>query len=152
MVNHVCKYYSIRTGNIAFGCDGLSALQQCFNPSWRISPNTPHYNLISATRSALKQSPIKWHWHHILGHQDQVKNQQELSTFEVLNIQMDNKAKWWWETISQAKLKPHNLTIPREGWAIWLNHCKLATFSCEVFDTHSTQYQYSNKYGNNPRN
>jgi len=103
MVQHICTYYSITTGGIQISCDGLSALQQCFNQNLRFSPNSSHYDLILAIHNSLAHSPIHWHWTHILGHQDEVKTKTKLSTLKVLNIQMDAKAKLWWQQLSQVK-------------------------------------------------
>jgi len=66
----------------------------------------------------------------------------DLLHLEVLNIQMDTNAKWWWETLSQAQHHPILSLIPGERWSIWLNWCKLATFNQTIFDLH-TQYHYS---------
>jgi len=67
---------------------------------------------------ALAQSPIKWQWCHIFGHQDQVKNGSDLMLLESLNIQMDTNAKCWWEILSNAKHQPIPVVIPGEGWTI----------------------------------
>jgi len=135
MANHVCKYYSIQHGSITFGCNGLSALQQCFNKHWHISQNTPDYNLISAIQMALVHSPIKWQWCHIHRHQDQVKHGSELLPLKSLHIQMDTNAKQWWENLSQAKHQPIPAAIPGKGWTIYLHQCKLATFN-EFFNSY----------------
>jgi len=97
MVNHVCQYYSVTYGTILFGCDGLSALQQCLQCWWQVSPNTPQHDFICAIQMALAQSPIHWKWQHIWRHQDQSKAASELTLMENLNIQMDANAKQWWE-------------------------------------------------------
>jgi len=150
MVNHVCQYYSITNGNILFGCDGLSALQQYFNRKWHISPNTAHHNLIQAICTALKHLPITWKWQHMCGHQDQAKPKPDLTMMEQLNIAMDDSAKLWWKHLEALNYRPQPALIPGEGWSIFLNNIKLATFSREIFDLH-IQSQYSKQYWMQPK-
>jgi len=106
MVNHVCQYYSVKHGTITFGCNGLSALQQCFQHCWQLSPNAAHHDFIFAIQQALSQSPVQWQWQHICRHQDQNKDALDLSLMEHLNIQMDANAKCWWDHVSQAQHQP----------------------------------------------
>jgi len=55
-----------------------------FSKNWCLSPQTPHYDLISAICNLLAQSPVHWKWHHVQGHQDEVKQMEEPSTLEQL--------------------------------------------------------------------
>jgi len=95
-------------------------------------------------RNALKWSPIIWHWTHICGYQDDVKHTAELSQLKVLNTQMAQMP-----NSGGISYHSHNTSkcplLLGEGWTIWLNWCRLATFSQEIFDTH-TQYLCSQKY------
>jgi len=125
----------------------LSALQQCFQCHWQLSPNAAHHNFIFAIQLALSQSPVQWQWQHIHGHEDKNKDALDLSLMECLNIQMDANAKHWWDHVSQATHQPTSTIIPGEGWSIF--HQKLATFNRQVFDLHA-QYQYSQQYWEQP--
>jgi len=62
---------------------------------------------------------------------------------------MDTNAKCWQSTLSHMQHQPLPSPIPGEGWTIWCDHCKLAIFSWESFDSHS-QYLYSQKYWEQP--
>jgi len=69
---------------------------------------------------ALLQSPVHWQWQHICGHQDQNKPTSDLTHLETLNIQMDAKAKQWWEKATQDNHQPMPTIIPGEGWSLFL--------------------------------
>jgi len=59
MVNCLCNYYSVSKGAITLRCDGLGPLQSCFghiNPS----PKIPYFDFISAIRTEIGKSVIKW--------------------------------------------------------------------------------------------
>jgi hypothetical protein len=77
------------------GCDGLSALNQFRYLSDMINPNTPHFDLISATRWILLETKGTYGWRHILGHQD-TRGIGALDIWATWNIQMDEAAKDMW--------------------------------------------------------
>jgi hypothetical protein len=41
-----------------------------FNPDCEVKTDRSQFDLLSATRAALKASPIRWKYRHIQGHQD----------------------------------------------------------------------------------
>jgi hypothetical protein len=68
----ICTHFGITSGAIGVGCDGLSALRKSFGHGLNFDPDIkdPDYDLLSAIRKAISRSPVKWTWHHVLGHQD----------------------------------------------------------------------------------
>ena len=82
---------------IEVGCDCLSAINILTN-SWEPeTAQTPHGDLIHATRTAIRQSPINWQFRHIRGHQDAKKGKNQLTDWERMNVDMDDSAKRHWE-------------------------------------------------------
>ena len=81
---------------IKVGCDCLSAIR-VITTEWEAdTAQTPHGDLIHAVRSAIRQSRITWHFHHVRGHQDTKKGAQ-LDHWEQMNVDMDERAKKHWE-------------------------------------------------------
>lgn len=75
---------------IRLGCDGLSALKQCFEDI-TISPTDPQFDLVSSIRSLLHRSPFQWRPLHILGHQD-IPSDEPLTWWELRNTEVDQWA------------------------------------------------------------
>jgi hypothetical protein len=72
MVQAVCHQFGITSGGIEVGCDGLIALQRAFGEDFMVTPDIKDsdYDLLSATRKILAESPVIWTWRHVEGHQD----------------------------------------------------------------------------------
>jgi hypothetical protein len=96
LVNVICKVHNITHGSITIcGCDGMSALTKVFNDDVAVNIDGSQFDLLSAARSALKDSPISWTFRHIQGHQDDLIDA-ELDRWALLNIEMDSLAKMHW--------------------------------------------------------
>jgi hypothetical protein len=85
LVNALCNVHDITQGSIECGCDGARALNKVLNPDSEAKTDGSQFNLLSATRAALKASPIQWKYRHIQGHQDDLINV-ELDRWALLNI------------------------------------------------------------------
>jgi hypothetical protein len=70
LVNRICKHFEVPTGQIEFGCDGLSALSKAFSEVTDTPVDEPSFDLIAAIKHEINVSPIEWTHRHILGHQD----------------------------------------------------------------------------------
>jgi hypothetical protein len=70
MVQKLCKYFSIQSGLLTLGCDGLSAPQQAPQNSLYIKPNMPSSDIISTIRKLRAESVVQWRFKHVAGHQD----------------------------------------------------------------------------------
>jgi hypothetical protein len=64
MVQAICHQFSITSGGIEVGCDGLIALQRAFGEGFKVTPDIKDsdYDLLSATRKMLAESPVRWTW------------------------------------------------------------------------------------------
>jgi hypothetical protein len=58
LVNALYNVHGITQGSIECGCDGARALNKVFNPDSEAKTDGSQFNLLSATRAALKASPI----------------------------------------------------------------------------------------------
>jgi hypothetical protein len=78
-----------------------------------INPNKPQYDLIMAIRALVGETHWKLHWRHVKGHQDELQMINELDNWSRWNIQMDAKAKKFWQTTKHQKIHP---PIEGEPW------------------------------------
>jgi hypothetical protein len=83
-----------------------------------------HFDLFSATRTALKASPITWTYKHVKGNQDKDPDI-TLDQWAKLNIQMDSLAKMYW--LETFHLSSHNrdLALTGELWPVFHNMHKI---------------------------
>ena len=96
MVWCLCKYYSIDHGHMTIGCDGKEALYRVFDPAFEPSPRDAHFDLLTASRSAIVSTTIDWSHRWVKGHQDDDPTG-ELDIWARLNIAMDLSAKYHWK-------------------------------------------------------
>ena len=88
---------------VLVGCDCLSAIN-VITGAWEPEvAQTPHGDLIYATRAAIKQSHIQWKFHHVRGHQDDKKGAEALTDWETMNVDMDGRAKRHWEKTYKSR-------------------------------------------------
>jgi hypothetical protein len=78
---------------------------------------------ISATRAAIKASPILWKFRHVIGYQDDI-HEVNLDRCALLNFEMDSLAKMHWLENSGQR-QPLNSTITGEYWPVFINGRKL---------------------------
>jgi hypothetical protein len=69
VVNALCIWANISGGAIEIGCDGFSTLNKAFD-TWPLEPAGPHFDMLSALRAMIVESPLLWTTRHIEGHQD----------------------------------------------------------------------------------
>jgi hypothetical protein len=110
--------------SITIGCDGLSALQRVFVPLDCVDTNSLHYDLITACRSLWLKSSWKVHWHHVRGHQDDVRPASALTIWERLNVQMDHAAKAFLKETMGTESTPF---IPGEPWRVVITGEKISS-------------------------
>ena len=110
------------TGVVPIGCDGESALDQCFSPGKGITATHSDYDLIIAIRRQLFQYPnLEWKPHHIEGHQDDHQRVEDLDLWAQLNVKCDTWAKARWKSCtedSDQSLLPPQIVIQNAPWAI----------------------------------
>jgi Reverse transcriptase (RNA-dependent DNA polymerase) len=122
LVQKLCKYYDISSGQIEFACDGLSALNKAFSYVALISVDEPSYDLLAAIRHQWLYSSVQWKIRHVKGHQDDERAPTELDRWERLNVEMDGRAKAF---IQVAKQRPRHFLIKSEPWSLWYQGKKI---------------------------
>ena len=122
MVEAICKFHQIEGGHVEVGCDGLQALRYGTTDSDITNPKYPQYDIIAATRQAMRRCPIKWTTKHVKGHQDD-NEEAQLDRWAVWNIEMDEKAKAYWYKMHRIGTNQHR--IYGEPWAFWIGETKI---------------------------
>jgi hypothetical protein len=78
------------------------------------STKMAQFDLVGATRTMLRRSPVSWKAEHVLGHQDDDVHA-TLDRKAIMNVTMDGEAKFHWlSTVSQAKNAPRQQHIDGE--------------------------------------
>jgi hypothetical protein len=102
-VNDMCNKLGICSGNTKMGCDGEGAIILVSNFHQKINSSRKHFDMLGAIHNALELSPLKWEFHHIRGHQDDLLEFQDLGRDEQLNVMAD--------TLAKEKLRSFALTV-----------------------------------------
>jgi hypothetical protein len=119
LVNALCKTHGITQGAIECGCDSLGALQKVFILDTDIKTAGSNFDLLlSATRTAIRDSPVTWIFRHVKGHQDD-DIETNLDRWALLNIEMDSLDKTYWLEQS-AHPAPTNSTFTWEYWPVFI--------------------------------
>ena len=127
MVNLLAKHYHVTTGSITLACDCSSALSRLTQPT-PPRPHVPHYDLITACRYALQQSPVRWHVKHVRGHQDVHQPYHSLDFISQLNVDMDQLAKSYWSILNSNRPAPFSLPSP-DQWGIYSGPRRLVSWN-----------------------
>jgi hypothetical protein len=127
MVQVICEHFGISSGAIEVGCNGQITLRHAFGRGPKFDPDIKDadYNILSAIRKLLARSPVTWAWRHVAGHQDD-DGIEELNRWAMLNIEMDNLAKVYWNNISDHQVG--NFSITDEYWPACIRGEKIASW------------------------
>ena len=121
-LHELASYQDFTGGHIKIACDGESALHRCFKP-WDSNPLAKHFDLIQATRTAIRKTPLEWSWEHVRGHQDEAHD--TLTVTEQRNVDMDAAAKAHWQ-LHHTQHQGTTIRFHGEGWRIFLGQKKSA--------------------------
>jgi hypothetical protein len=77
LTNALKKYSQLTGGRCVMGCDGQSALNQCFQTSNQGIVDVPHFDVIQVVRNKIRQSTIIWTPRYIPGHQIEPLDQKQ---------------------------------------------------------------------------
>ena len=92
------EVWGVSGGGITLGCDGLGALYQSVDVKYFItSCKQQHFDLISGIQGYIRPSAITYTPKHIKGHQDDIIDISKLDRWAILNIEMDFRAKDYWQ-------------------------------------------------------
>jgi hypothetical protein len=103
--------------------DGAGALNKVFDPDSEAKTDGSQFDLLSATRAALKATSIQWKYRHIQGHKDDLIDV-KLDHWALLNIKMENLAKMHWLEMLDQPL-PRNCTFTDEHWPTFITGRKI---------------------------
>jgi hypothetical protein len=95
-VCEICKVHRIVEGRITVACDGEEALLRAFDPDRYTTTKSQNFDLILGIRKLTSESPIKWSFRHVYGHQDD-DPYAVLDRWATLNTEMDTAAKEYWQ-------------------------------------------------------
>ena len=124
LVSAVCTLYKIKDGSINVGCDNEKALELTSETNQRIPCHMKHSDILKSIRIVRSNIPIKMHFQHILGHQDENILYENLTRDAQLNVDCDFLAKQWLQQFYTKQLPPPHL-LPHEITSIWLNNKKI---------------------------
>ena len=112
--NNVCKQKGITSGHCTFYCDNKGALQAAFG--WK-TPNSRWtcYDLVCLIRYQVANSPLKWKWKHIYGHQDNSTSYEHLSPQAQANVDADKAA----AAELSLGLEPTSDPLPGQPWQLF---------------------------------
>ena len=124
MVNTICEQFGVTEGSIEVGCDCEKVLSQLFDEQLRYVPSTQQsdFDLRLAIRQKIDQSPIKFRYRHVAGHQDD--GIEDLDRWAKLNVEMDALAKVYWEDESE-KGYVENEAVQGEVWSVSIRGRKI---------------------------
>ena len=74
MIDIIQKVYEIDEGEVVIGCDGMQAIRNASNCTDITTPMMPHFDLIAAIRTLIRNSPLTFKTRHVKGHQDDVQD------------------------------------------------------------------------------
>ena len=123
-----CTFHHITEGSVKLGCDNLGYVRHGQH-DWRKVPlSIAHVDLVRAIRVIKSKLPIKVHFVHIYGHQDDRLSFDNLPRLAQLNVEMDQIAKdQLVELYDFPPATPCSSAIAHEGWHCTVNGAKLTT-------------------------
>jgi hypothetical protein len=126
LVNAMAEYTGITNGRCIMGCDGKSALEQCFWRGSRAPTEIPHFDIVTAVRREIAKSPIIWTQLYIPGHQVE-----PMDRGAVLNTEMDLKCKEHWK-----ETNPEQQIWFQSEWSVWIRGKKTVSYLMKAIRTH----------------
>lgn len=132
----ICFVHNIQSGTITVRCDVLIALQKCFcdDSDQTVSMTQVDYDMVSAIRAMLANSPLTWKWRHVKGPQDDDPFA-VLDKWATRNVEMDMIAKSYWHAMSP--LGPFkNIRLGHALWPLFINGQKISSNADQAIYEH----------------
>mgnify|MGYP003438791675 FL=1 len=128
LITLICKAHNITSGGVLIACDNISSIR-IFDQAFLPEPTEESFDLVCCLFHLIKTSPITLTAEHVRGHQIGKKKSSQLTRLELLNDEMDNSAKAFWNFLLSSG---HNMVAPQlhiahEGWTLWHNGSKLTS-------------------------
>jgi hypothetical protein len=119
------EYFKIEGGSVVLACDNLGAITStAYGPAGTNPAACTHFDFVMAIQK-MKSGKIVWHHKHVDGHMDDVRDH-VLTPLEVLNTEMDAKAKAFWQ-ITCDSTRPRIQYFDDEPWSITVGDEKIVT-------------------------
>ena len=136
----LCSFHRILSGKVLITCDNKHALR-VLKPGYIPDPKEPNFDLVTATWMILKELLIVVTGEHVKGHQDDHLMYFQLNRFGRLNVDMDKRAKQYWQEIAlhdrhSGIPQPASSPIFQEGWQLWQGNTKI-TQPCLLYTSPS---------------
>jgi hypothetical protein len=117
LVNTLRKYTRTRGGQCIMGCNGKSALTQCFWKGSRSPTEIPHFDIIAQVRQEIAISPFVWRELYIPGHQTDPTD-----CGANLNNEMDEACKKHWSNTTNDQQQWFT-----SSWSVWTGGFKVVS-------------------------
>jgi hypothetical protein len=123
-INALVDYFHISKGSITLACNNLGAITITEYPPDGVNPSScAQFDLVMAIQR-LKSTNISWTHVHVDGHQD-LKKQEPLTPIELINVEMDTKAKLHWTSTHTIQEADRLLHFDAEPWSVHIGNTKL---------------------------
>ena len=123
-------------GLVHIGCDGESAITQCYDEEKHITSKHTSHDLIIAIRQRMHEFPnLTWVAGHIKGHQDDHVDYEDLDMWAQMNCDMDAGAKAFWSDTYTTLTDPPSHNISHSPWTTRINgHMIVIDFKQSIRD------------------
>ena len=126
-VQLLCQLHHLTQGSIEIGLDNTTAIENV-TAEWEPTCKAPDFDLVYNIRQHLKALPIQCTFRHVKGHQDDHLDLSKLDRWELLNVEMDTRAKQHLANCYQPT-PPVNLRFKYERVTVRLRGRKLSRFN-----------------------
>jgi hypothetical protein len=124
VINALAEYFQITDGAITLACDNISACRMSSYDAMGTNPSScAHFDLVMAIQY-IKTLKVSWTHKHVKGHQDDNPDH-ILTPIELVNVDMDTKAKHYWELTHQMSTADRIHVIDGQPWSITLGGHKV---------------------------
>jgi hypothetical protein len=139
-VNELLTQHGVTTGSITVACDNEAAVRAANNKTGGVNPNASHFDLVTAVRRHVLDSPIQWQFIHVKGHATG-----SLDDWEQLNHNMDTACKQYWKQTEQHRSPVQD--FEQREWAAWVGPKKIASSARSTL-REWIQHERANTYWN----
>ena len=126
-VQLLCQLHHLTQGSIEIGLDNTTAIDNVTD-EWDPPCKAPDFDLVYNIRQHLKALPITCTFRHVKGHQDDHVDMSRLDRWELLNVEMDTRAKRHL-ALHYQPTPPANIRFKYEKVTVRLHGRKLARFN-----------------------
>jgi hypothetical protein len=126
-VQLICQLHNLTQGSIEIGLDNTTAIDNV-NAQGDLTCKKSDFDLVYNIRQHVKDLPITCTFRHVAGHQDDHMDLSQLDRWELLNVEMDTRAKQHLASHFQP-VPPVNIRFKYERVTVRLHGRKLSRFN-----------------------